>query len=356
MSKLMGRQAAALKPYVPGEQPQDRQYIKLNTNESPYPPAPGVIRALSEEGEGLRLYPDPEVRKLREAVAQEWNISPEQIFAGNGSDEVLAFAYMAFFDRGDPVYYSDITYGFYPVYADLFGLRGKEIPLREGFRLEPADYYGLDGGMFIANPNAPTGLCLSFDEVEGIVKANPDQLVAIDEAYVDFGGESVVPLISRYDNLLVIQTFSKSRSLAGGRLGFGFGCPEIICALNRIKFSFNPYNINRMTAAAGIEAVRDRAYFQETRNKIVATRERVKGELRGMGFIVTDSHTNFLFAAAPGIGGGTLYQKLKERGILVRHFAKPRIDPYIRVTVGTEEEMDAFLQAAREMLREEKEG
>lgn len=352
MSRFLSPETAAINPYMPGEQPRDMRYIKLNTNENPYPPSPKALAAISGfDAETLRLYPDPTAADFCAAIAEAYGISPEQVFAGGGSDEVLAYAFMAFFSRGDKVYFPDITYGFYKVYADLFRLNAAEIPLREDFTVDPRDYFGLDGNIFIANPNAPTGICLAVSGIEGILQQNPDRLVVVDEAYIDFsGGQSCIGLISRYDNLLVAQTFSKSRSLAGMRLGMAFGDPLLIAGLERIKYSFNPYNLDRVSFSAGIAAVRDAVYSQETAAKVVATRERVRDELAALGFTVLPSSANFLFAKSDKTGGEALYKKLKENGILVRHFNKDRIRDFVRITIGTDDEMELFLKKVAEIL------
>ena len=348
MSRFLGRQAAALTPYTPGEQPRDRAYIKLNTNECPYPPAPDVADALADAAERVRLYPDPEALELRRAFAGVYGVDPSQVFAANGSDEVLAFAFLAFFDRGDKVFFPDPSYGFYPVYADLCGLRACSVPLREDYRITPGDFYGRDGHILIANPNAPTGLALPRGEIAGILERNPDRLVIVDEAYVDFAGDiSAVPLLAGYDNLLVVGTLSKSRSLAGMRLGYALGSRELIAALERIKYSFNPYNVNRATQAAGIAALRDGAHFRETTGKVKRTRTRVSRELTGMGLRVLESEANFLFVSHPRLSGGELTAVLRENGILVRCFAHPATLAFARISIGTDEEMDTLLRAVR---------
>lgn len=353
MSRFMGKSAARLKPYAPGEQPQDKRYIKLNTNECPYPPSPEVEKAIREcDPSSLRLYPDPEAGLLREAMARFSGLDAAQVFAGGGSDEILGYFFMAFFDRGDKVYFPDITYGFYPVYARLCGLQAAELPLREDFTVGVEDYLGLDGHIVLANPNAPTGICLEPAQIERILLHNPDRLVLVDEAYVDFApGKSCVPLVSKYDNLLVVQTFSKSRSLAGMRVGFGFGSRELIAALNRVKYSFNPYNISRLSMLAGIAAIEDESYFRATVEKVRATRDRSAKALSEMGFRVLPSESNFLFACTDRMDGLTLYTRLKERGILVRHFAKPPLGGFVRISVGADGEMNELLKALGEVLK-----
>ena len=354
MSRFLSDTARGITPYVPGEQPQDQKYIKLNTNECPYPPSPAVLKALEDfDYADLRLYPDPDMKALTREMADYCRIPESHVFAGGGSDEVLGFAFMAFCNRGGNVCFPDITYGFYRVYAELFGQNIREIPLREDFTIHPGDYRGLTGAVFIANPNAPTGIALGLNDIECILKANPQSLVVIDEAYADFAdGISCVGLIGSYDNLLVVQTFSKSRALAGMRLGFGFGQPGLIDALNRIKYSFNPYNIDRVSQAAGIAAIRDSAYFGKLCADIAQTREHTAQKLTGMGFTVLPSKTNFLFAAHTDIPGTQLYAKLKERGILVRHFTKERISGFVRITIGTEAEMHKLVETIELLLKE----
>ena len=353
MSRYFSDRYASLVPYVPGEQPQDRRYLKLNTNESPFPPSPGVLAAVAEESGRLQLYSDPDARALREKMADTYGVTPDRVILSNGSDEVLNFAFMAFASDARPLVFPDITYGFYPVFAELNRLPYTEIPVRDDLSIDPADYY-IGGGkktVVIANPNAPTGLFLPLSEIERIIKDN-DGVVIVDEAYVDFGGESAVRLTDKYDNLLVVGTFSKSRSMAGARLGFGIGSPELIRDLNTIRNSVNPYNVNRMTLAAGVAALTDAAYYRDNCKKIELAREKTATELASLGFTVIPSRANFLFAKHPAIGGKQLYLTLKDRGILIRHFDKPRIADYNRITVGTEEQMETLLCAIREILNE----
>ena len=350
MSRFFTKTLSALQPYTPGEQPQDMQYIKLNTNESPFPPAPGVLDAVSaEEVSKLYLYSDPDCKALTEAIAKRFGLQPAQVTVGNGSDEVLWFALRAFCDEQIPLAYSDITYGCYKTWCSMLNVPSRIIPLQEDYSVDTRQYGGLNCTVMITNPNAPTGLCLPLSEIETVLQANPDNVVIVDEAYVDFGGESAVSLIEKYDNLLVVQTCSKSRSLAGARLGFAMGNPDLIADLNRIKFSFNPYNVNRLTCLAGIAAMEDEAYFRACTEAVAATRERVAAELREMGFALTESKANFLFAQSSRIPGGELYRKLKEKGILVRHFDKPRLENRLRITVGSDRQMDALLTALREL-------
>ena len=351
MSRFLSPTLAAVTPYTPGEQPQDQQYIKLNTNESPYLPSPAVIAAVSEhEVEKLRLYSDPACADLLKAAAAHFGLQPEQIMPGNGSDENLFFALRAFCDADHPLAYADITYGCYGVWCGLMHIPSHIIPLKEDFTLDPKDYYGLNQTIVLANPNAPTGIALPRAEIEGILKANPNNVVIVDEAYVDFGGESCVPLIDRYENLLVVQTFSKSRQLAGARLGLAMGNAKLIADLNRVKFSLNPYNINRLTLKAGQAALEDTAYFEKTRAAIMDTRAWTMQQLTDRGFTVLDSRANFVFASTERINGGALYKKLKGNGILVRHFDAPRIENWLRITIGTPEQMQALMDAVDKIL------
>lgn len=351
MSRFMSRRFDRLDAYVPGEQPRDKKYIKLNTNESPYPPAPGVAEALSAgEIADLRLYGDPNCTALREKLAERFGVETRNVFVGNGSDEVLDFAFMAFCDEKTGVSYPDISYGFYPVYADLYNLKKNELPLRSDLSIDPKDYMNANSTVVIANPNAPTGLCLSVKDIEAIVKSNRDNVVVIDEAYVDFGAESCAGLIGAYDNLLVVQTFSKSRSLAGARLGFALGNRELIEDLEKLRFSTNPFNVNRLTALAGIAALYDIDYYDNKNAEIVETRDKTACEMKNMGFELTESRTNFLFARHAKVRGIELYLGLRDRGILVRHFSKPPIDEYVRITVGTPEQMRTLCAAMKEML------
>lgn len=354
MSRYLTPTLAGLKPYVPGEQPQDQQYIKLNTNESPYPPSPKVLEAVNEaEVKNLRLYSDPACGALLETAAAHFGLKPTQVMAGNGSDENLFFALRAFCDEDRPLAYADVTYGCYAVWCGLLHIPSHVIPLEPDFSIDPRRYHGLGETIVIANPNAPTGLALPPSAIEGILQANPENVVIVDEAYVDFGAESCVPLINRYDNLLVVQTYSKSRQLAGARLGLSMGSEALIADLNRVKFSLNPYNINRLTLAAGCAAMEDTAYFDATRGKIIETRAWTAEQLRALGFALTDSRANFLFARTGRMEGGALYRALKQKGILVRHFDAPRIADYLRITVGTPEQMAALAAAIRQIFAEQ---
>lgn len=352
MSRFFTQRLSSLVPYVPGEQPRDMAYIKLNTNESPFPPSDRVRKAAFEEAGRLQLYSDPDCIDLRNKLAEVYSLQPEQIVAVNGSDEVLNFAFAAFGDEKDPFVFPDITYGFYPVFAALNRVPYTEIPLRDDFTIDVKDYIGIGKNIVIANPNAPTGRYLPLSEIETIVKSNPDHVVIVDEAYIDFGGESAVKLIDCYENLLVVQTFSKSRCLAGGRLGMGFGNKELIADLNTVRYSTNPYNVNRMTAASGIAALIDQSYYTENCQTVMRTRAWTTAELEKLGFTVLPSMTNFLFASCPVIDGETLYRKLKEKGILIRHFSKERIKDYNRITIGTEEQMKILLEKIKEILEE----
>ena len=351
MSIFLNPKIEAMTAYVPGEQPRDKAYIKLNTNENPYPPAPSVIAAMTAaEIEDLRLYSDPTAKVLKGKLAKLYGLAPENIYVGNGSDEVLYFLFRAYGQRGAA--FPDISYGFYSVFAELCGIPATVVPLEADFTIDPEKYHGLDRFIVIANPNAPTGLSLTLPQIEGILKANPNAVVAVDEAYVDFGGESAYPLMAKYDNLIVVRTFSKSRSMAGARLGYALGPAALIADLEKIKFSVNPYNVNRLTLRLGEATVDAESYYQEKCAAIIRTREETAEKLRNMGFEVLPSKTNFLFVKNDKIGGRELYEKLKDRGILVRHFGNPRISDYIRVTIGTDEQMAACLEAIRGILEE----
>ena len=350
MSRFFSPTLSSLEPYTPGEQPQDRSYVKLNTNESPYPPAPAVLEAIQKETGRLQLYPDPACAALRQKAADWYGLEPDQIMAGNGSDENLFFALRAFCDENHPLAHADITYGCYTVWCGLLHIPEDIIPLEGDFSLDPLKYHGRNETIVIANPNAPTGLALTPAEIGAIADANPDNVVIVDEAYVDFGAESCVPLIAGHDNLLVVQTFSKSRQMAGARLGLTMGNRELIADLERVRASINPYNINRMTLAAGIAALESTGYFNETRHQIMETRAWTAGELARRGFELTQSQTNFLFARTDRMEGGALYRALREKGVLVRHFSAPRISDWLRITVGTTEQMETLLNKLDEIL------
>ncbi len=350
MSRFLVPERENLVPYVPGEQPKERKYVKLNTNESPFPPSPTAIAEGEKELSLLQLYPDPECSRLREAVANRYGVREEQVIMTNGSDEVLQFAFAAYCNQSTPAVFPDITYGFYKVFADLYSLPKTVIPLKEDFTMDLPALTKAKGTLFIANPNAPTGIPLTKKEIEGLLKANLSRMVVVDEAYVDFGAESVVDLIDTYDNLLVTQTFSKSRSMAGARLGMGFASAGIIADLNRIRNSVNPYNVNRVTAAAGVGSLFDEGYFQNNCKQIIAVREQTAQALKQLGFTLTPSTANFLFAKHERVGGEEIYRKLKEKGVLVRHFTGERIKEYNRITVGSAEDMQAFLTALKEIV------
>ena len=352
MSRFFSSKYASLEAYVPGEQPRDQKYIKLNTNESPFPPSPLAQRYAAEAAKNLQLYSDPECRSLIQAAVNAFGIGAEEIIFTNGSDDILNFAFMAFTDISNPALFADITYGFYPVFADLNGSRTEIVPLRDDFTLSVDDYIGRKGTVFIANPNAPTGISLPLSEIERLVASDSSRVVVIDEAYVDFGGESAVGLTKKYDNILVCQTFSKSRSFAGGRLGYGIGSEALISDLNTVKYSTNPYNINSMTSAMGIGILKDREYTATNCRTIMENRDYTVKALEAMGFRVLPSSANFIFVSSDKIDGGEYYRKLKEKKILVRHFDKPRISSWCRVSIGRRDQMEAFLKATEEILKE----
>lgn len=339
-------------PYVPGEQPKVQNLIKLNTNENPYPPSPKVAEALKAiDVDCMRLYPDPAASVLVKGIADFYQLQEDQVFVGVGSDDVLAMIFMTFFNSKKPILFPDITYSFYDVWADVFRIPYECQPLDENFRIVKEDYYRANGGVIFPNPNAPTGIAQDLSDIEDILQHNQDVVVIVDEAYIDFGGHSALELIDRYENLLVVQTFSKSRSLAGMRIGYAFGNKQLIKYLNDVKYSFNSYTMNYPSLVIGRAALADRAYFEETRNKIIATRERVKKELAGLGFTFGDSMANFLFITHEKVAARELFEALKIKKIYVRYFNKPRIDNYLRVTIGTDEEMDALLAFFRDYLK-----
>ena len=352
MSSFFSSRHASLSPYTPGEQPKDRRFIKLNTNESPYPPHPAVVAAATEEAGKLQLYSDPTASSLLSALARRYGVGADQVIATNGSDEVLAFAFLAWGDDDHPFVFPDITYGFYPVFAGLYHVPYREIPLRPDFTIDADAYCASQANIVIANPNAPTGIALPLSEIERIVAANPSRIVIVDEAYVDFGAESAVSLVDKYPNLLVTGTFSKSRSLAGGRLGFGIACPALISDLKTLQYSTNPYNVNRMTMAAGVSALENDGYYMDNCKKIEKTREETAAALSALGFDVLPSRANFLFVRSDKITGADYYTALRARGILVRHFTSPRICDYNRITIGTPEEMAALVDATKDILKE----
>lgn len=350
MSRYFSERFAALRPYAPGEQPQEKQYVKLNTNESPFLPPQAVLDAVNAESGRLQLYSDPDGRLLRRKLAQRCSVGEEQILLGNGSDEVLYFAFMAF--AGDGIAFPDISYGFYPVLASLLDCKAQRIPLRDDYRIAAEDYFGLGKAIVIANPNAPTGMCLRLEDIESIVAANPGHVVIVDEAYVDFGAESALPLIDQYENLLVVQTFSKSRSLAGARLGFAAGSAMLIADLNTLRCSINPYNVSRMTLAAGLASLENDGYNRANCRTVAEHREWTVEVLRKRGFLVLDSRANFVFARCGWIDGDALYRELKARGVLVRHFTQERIDSFVRITIGSRPQMEILLQTI-DAIREE---
>ena len=355
MSRFLSAEAERLAPYTPGEQPRDQKYVKLNTNESPFPPAPGVLEAVSRgEVKRLNLYSDPTCQALNDAIAQRYGLGRENVLTGNGSDEILAFAFRAFCGAGKAVAYADITYGFYKAQAALFGLESKLIPLREDFSLAVEDYLDFPGTIVIANPNAPTGMAVPVSDIRRLLEADGNRVVIVDEAYVDFGAESCVPLTERYDNLLVVQTFSKSRSMAGARLGFAIGSAALIADLEAVKYSTNPYSLDRVTLAAGVAALtgESEAYHAANCRTIRENRAFTTEELEKRGFEVVPSLANFVFARLPGTEGRRLYDRLRERGVLVRHFDKPGIRDYLRITIGSRGQMEALL-AALDAIRKE---
>lgn len=341
-----------LEPYVPGEQPKIQNLLKLNTNENPYPPSPKVVDAvqavLTQQADVLRLYPDPDATALKQAIAKQQNIEVSQVFVGNGSDEVLAHIFKAFFLQDEPILYPDITYSFYPVYSQFFGTKTKEIPLNENFEIEAKDYIQPNGGVIITNPNAPTSIALGLAEIEQILKANPNRVVVIDEAYVDFGAESAVSLVNRYENLVVCQTTSKSRSLAGLRVGFAIAQSHLIAALEAVKNSFNSYPIDRFAIAAAVASFEDQAYFEEQCQKVISSREKLVDDLTALGFKVLPSKANFIFTSHPSHDAGQLAQQLRGQGIIVRYFNKPRINQFLRITVGTDEQNERLVQTLKE--------
>ncbi|AUS98172.1 histidinol-phosphate transaminase [Clostridium thermosuccinogenes] len=351
MNKYWSDVLKRLEPYVPGEQPKDKKYIKLNTNENPYPPSPRAIEAIRQAAdERLRLYPAPDCDELKHVLAENLGVKKEQVFVGNGSDEVLAFSFAAFFNPGEPILFPDITYTFYPVYCQLYGIDYRTIPLDADFNIPVEGFLQDNGGIIFANPNAPTGKFMDLASVEKIVKENIERVVVIDEAYVDFGGQSAVKLIDKYPNLLVIKTLSKSHSLAGLRIGFALGNAGLIEGLDRVKNSFNSYTIDRIALAGAAEAIKDTAYFEKTRAKIIHTRKWVGPELEKLGFRLTDSLANFVFASHASLDSEYLFKALREKGVLVRYFNKPRINNYLRITIGTDQEMEQMIKVLKELI------
>ncbi|ADL52865.1 histidinol-phosphate transaminase [Clostridium cellulovorans] len=351
MSKYWSEITKKIEPYVPGEQPKDRKYIKLNTNENPYPPSPKVIEAINKEAtDCLQLYPEPNCDDLRATVAKYYNLSPNQIFVGNGSDEVLAFSFMTFFNKEKPVLFADITYSFYEVYVQLFELNHKLIPLKDDFSLPVEDFITDNAGIVIANPNAPTSKPVEIDDLKRILEINKNTVVIVDEAYVDFGGTSVINLIDSYPNLLVVQTLSKSRSLAGLRVGFAFGHADLIDGLNRVKNSFNSYTIDRLAAVGAKAAFEDVEYFDTMCNKVIRTRERILPELEKLGFTVLESKTNFFFVSHKEMPAEEIFKELRANGILVRFFNKPKINNFLRISIGTDKEMDTLVETLKKII------
>lgn len=340
-----------VEPYVPGEQPKDSDVIKLNTNENPYPPAPEVREAArNTDIDRLRLYPDPDVTDLVDAIAGYYGMDKNQVFVGVGSDDVLSMCFLTFFNGNKPVLFPDITYSFYSVWADLYKIPYEKQALDKKFNIIPADYYKENGGVIFPNPNAPTGLYMGLDNVRDIIEHNRDVVVIVDEAYIDFGGQSARELVNEYDNLLVVQTFSKSRSMAGMRIGYAFGSPELIKALNDVKFSFNSYTMNMTSINYGVASINDKAYFEECVKRIMATREKAKESLTKLGFTFPDSMTNFIFATHKSVPAKEIFEKLKAKKIYVRYFNQPGIDNYLRITVGTDEQMDKLIQALSDIV------
>ena len=351
MSDLWENNVRKVVPYIPGEQPKETDIIKLNTNENPYPPSPRAARVLCEYESGrMRLYPDPDATVLVDALAERYGLKPSQIFVGVGSDDVISVAFMTFFNSDKPVLFPNITYSFYDVWADVYRIPYKTIPLTEDFRINPKDYKTENGGIIFPNPNAPTGVLESLETVEEIVRANPSSVVIVDEAYIDFGGESALKLIDKYENLLVVQTFSKSRSMAGMRIGFAMGSEKLIKFMNDVKFSINSYTMNPITQLCGAEAVKDNEYFDKTVAKVIATRERAKKELSALGFTFPDSKSNFIFASHKSKPAKEIFEALKERKIFVRYWNKPLINNHLRISIGTDEEMDRLFEALKEIL------
>ncbi len=342
-----------IEPYVPGEQPDFPDMIKLNTNENPYPPSPKVREVMEHFDESkLRLYPDPASSRLVQAIADYNNVKNSQVFVGVGSDDVLAIAFMAFFNSKKPILFADITYSFYDVWAELFRIPYEKVPLNDKFEIVPSDYYRENGGVIIANPNAPTGIAQSINALEDIIQHNQDVVVIIDEAYADFSSQTALNLIQKYDNVLIVQTYSKSRSLAGMRIGHAFGSEELISALNDVRYSFNSYPMTRLSVEIGAAVITDTDYFEQTKKKVIATREWVKRELIRLGFTFGDSMTNFIFATHDRVPAQVIFDKLREKHIFVRHFSAPRIDNYLRISIGTEEEMRRFLNEVAAIIEE----
>ena len=354
MSRFLSYRRKNLVPYIPGEQPRDTEYIKLNTNESPFPPSKKALDSTVDEIKKLNLYPDPECKELTEKIAEMCSVSPSEVIVTNGSDEILNFAFIAFCDENTKAVFPNITYGFYPVFAQINNVPYEEIPLKDDFSINIEAYCGINKNIFIANPNAPTGMIISLDNIEKILKTNPNNIVVIDEAYIDFGGESAIPLIKKYDNLLVTQTFSKSRSMAGARIGFGVASSKLICDLNTVKYSTNPYNINSMSMAAGLGVLADPDYMLHNCAEIIKNREFTVSSLKNLGFSCTNSFANFVFARHNRISGKELYLRLKEKCVLIRHFDKEEIAEYNRITIGNRHQMEILIEKITEVLEETK--
>ena len=351
MSRFWSPIVGTLKPYTAGEQPRIANLVKLNTNENPYGPSPKAIAAMQAAvADTLRLYPDPSALALREAIARTYGVSPDEVFVGNGSDEVLAHAFVALLKHEKPLLYPDVTYSFYPTYCRLFGIEAVDVPLNDDFGIDIGDYDRPCGAIILPNPNAPTGIGLPLSAIETLLAAHPEQPVVIDEAYIDFGGESVIPLTRKYDNLLVIHTLSKSRSLAGLRVGYAIGQRPLIDALERVKDSFNSYPLDRIAQAGAAAAIEDNAWFDETRHAVIASRDRVSGALRQRGLEVLPSQANFVFARHPDHSGEALAKGLRQRAVLVRRFAEPRISDFLRISIGTPEQCDALIAALEDIL------
>lgn len=339
-------------PYIPGEQPDREKMIKLNTNENPYPPAPGVVRALREfDTDRLRLYPEPTCKVLVDAIAEYYGLDSSQVFTGVGSDDVLAMIFMTFFNSDQPILFPDITYSFYDVWAEMLRIPYETKALDEQFKIMAKDYYGANGGVIFPNPNAPTGILMELSEIEDVIEHNRDVIVVVDEAYIDFGGRSALPLIEKYDNLLVVQTFSKSRSMAGMRIGYAMGNERLIRYLNDVKYSFNSYTMNQTALTFGVAAIKDRDYFESTRNKIIETREWTKQELEKLGFTFGDSMSNFVFATHKTVPAKEIFEALRKENIYVRYFAKERISNYLRISIGTQDEMETLIQFLRQYMQ-----
>lgn len=351
MKEFWSSRIRGLTPYTPGEQPKDRKFIKLNTNENPYPPSPKVVEAVKQGVDArLKLYPDPEAGKLVSALAEAYGVRETQVFVGNGSDEVLAFAFQAFFEPGGTILFPDVTYSFYPVYSNMFGVRYRTVPLNEDFTIPVEEMLGDNDGVIFANPNAPTGIELDQASLRRILEGNPDVVVIVDEAYIDFGGTSALPLLREYPNLLVVQTMSKSRALAGMRVGFAFGSENLIQAMNCVKNSINSYTMDQLAILAGVAAVEDQAYFQRRCAQVADTRDKTTKVLQALGFTVLPSKSNFIFITHPELPARKLFADLRAAGILVRYFDQPRIDNFLRVTIGSEEEMAEFCATMKQFV------